>query len=167
MLMPSHEKHRKVHRGNRRGIADARNGLGIVFARQRNAEGAIAAWERAHEINPEAIGVVFNLGLAHAHADELAAVLLVEQGEEQPQHVAVAGTAVLSVRHVEGTGDAEAPAADAATAVRSGTFRAGARVRPDRGALLALLLRLLRLLSLRPFARRRHQRASSVWPRIR
>ncbi|MCW8984919.1 MAG: tetratricopeptide repeat protein, partial [Thermoanaerobaculales bacterium] len=47
------------------------NALGIVFARQRDADGAIAAWERAHQINPEFVGVLFNLGLAHAQAGHL------------------------------------------------------------------------------------------------
>jgi len=50
------------------GSFEGWNALGIVFARQRNADGAIAAWERAREINPEVIGVLYNLGLAHAQA---------------------------------------------------------------------------------------------------
>jgi len=53
------------------GSFEGWNALGIVFARQRNAEGAVAAWERAHEISPEVIGVLFNLGLAHAQAGNL------------------------------------------------------------------------------------------------
>jgi arylsulfatase A-like enzyme/tetratricopeptide (TPR) repeat protein len=53
------------------GSFEGWNSLGAVFARQRDADGAIAAWERAYEINPEAIGVVFNLGLAHAQAGNL------------------------------------------------------------------------------------------------
>lgn len=45
--------------------------LGIVFARQRDAEGAIRAWERAREINPTYIPTLFNLGLAYAQAGRL------------------------------------------------------------------------------------------------
>jgi arylsulfatase A-like enzyme/predicted Zn-dependent protease len=45
--------------------------LGAVHARQGNAEGAIAAWERAHEINPRVVNVLFNLGLAYAQAGRL------------------------------------------------------------------------------------------------
>ena len=52
------------------GSFEGWNGLGIVSARQRDAEGAIAAWQRAHQINPEFIGVLFNLGLAHAQAGQ-------------------------------------------------------------------------------------------------
>jgi len=47
------------------------NTLGIVFARQGDALGAIAAWERARELNPGFIGVLYNLGLAYAQAGQL------------------------------------------------------------------------------------------------
>jgi len=40
--------------------------LGMVFARMGDPGGAIIAWERAHQINPEFIEVTYNLGLAHA-----------------------------------------------------------------------------------------------------
>jgi arylsulfatase A-like enzyme/Flp pilus assembly protein TadD len=40
--------------------------LGMVFARMGDPEGAILAWERAHQINPDFIGIKYNLGLAHA-----------------------------------------------------------------------------------------------------
>ena len=40
--------------------------LGMVYARMKDPGGAIIAWERAHQINPEFIDVTFNLGLAHA-----------------------------------------------------------------------------------------------------
>jgi arylsulfatase A-like enzyme/tetratricopeptide (TPR) repeat protein len=53
------------------GSFEGWNTLGMVFARQRDAEGAITAWERAHAINPEVIGVLFHLGLAHAQAGNL------------------------------------------------------------------------------------------------
>ena len=53
------------------GSFEAWNALGIVFARQRDAEGAITAWERAHEISPEVIGVLYHLALAHAQAGHL------------------------------------------------------------------------------------------------
>jgi tetratricopeptide (TPR) repeat protein len=53
------------------GSFEGWNALGMVFARQRDAEGAIVAWERAHEISPEVIGVLFHLGLAHAQAGNL------------------------------------------------------------------------------------------------
>jgi len=46
------------------------NALGGVFARERDAEGAIAAWERAREIEPRFIGVLYNLGLAYAQAGQ-------------------------------------------------------------------------------------------------
>ncbi len=45
--------------------------LGMVFARQGDAYGAIAAWEKAREINPAVIGVVYNLGLGYAQAGQL------------------------------------------------------------------------------------------------
>lgn len=45
--------------------------LGMVFARQGVAYSAIAAWERAHEINPAIIGVVCNLGLGYAQVGQL------------------------------------------------------------------------------------------------
>jgi arylsulfatase A-like enzyme/Flp pilus assembly protein TadD len=53
------------------GSFEAWNTLGVVLARQGDAEGAITAWERAHEINAEVIGVLFNLGLAYAQAGHL------------------------------------------------------------------------------------------------
>jgi tetratricopeptide (TPR) repeat protein len=42
------------------------NTLGIVCARQRDAKGAIVAWERAHELDPGFLGLTYNLGLAYA-----------------------------------------------------------------------------------------------------
>jgi arylsulfatase A-like enzyme/Flp pilus assembly protein TadD len=53
------------------GSFEGWNALGMVFARQRDAQGAITAWERAHEIGPEAIVVLYHLGLAHAQAGNL------------------------------------------------------------------------------------------------
>jgi tetratricopeptide (TPR) repeat protein len=47
---------------------DGWNALGSVRARQGDPEGAIAAWQRAHEINPGVLDVVYNLGLASAQA---------------------------------------------------------------------------------------------------
>jgi len=43
----------------------------MVFARQGDAQGAITAWERARELNPGFIGVLYNLGLAYAQAGQL------------------------------------------------------------------------------------------------
>ena len=45
--------------------------LGMVLARQGDAYSAIAAWERAREINPAIIGVVYNLGLGYAQVGQL------------------------------------------------------------------------------------------------
>jgi arylsulfatase A-like enzyme/predicted Zn-dependent protease len=45
--------------------------LGDACARQRDVDAAIAAWERAHQINPGAVELLFNLGLAHAQAGNL------------------------------------------------------------------------------------------------
>ena len=45
--------------------------LGMVFARQGDAEGAVLAWERAREVNPDAIDILFNLGLGHAQLGNL------------------------------------------------------------------------------------------------
>ncbi len=47
------------------------NTLGVTSARQGDAAGAAAAWERARELNPEAIGLLFNLGMAYAQAGRL------------------------------------------------------------------------------------------------
>jgi tetratricopeptide (TPR) repeat protein len=43
----------------------------MLFARQRDAEGAIRAWERAREIQPGFVPTLFNLGLAYAQAGRL------------------------------------------------------------------------------------------------
>jgi len=48
------------------GSVEGWSSLGMVFARMGDPEGAILAWERAHQINPEFIEVTYNLGLAHA-----------------------------------------------------------------------------------------------------
>jgi arylsulfatase A-like enzyme/Tfp pilus assembly protein PilF len=48
------------------GSVEGWSSLGMVFARMGDPEGAILAWERAHQINPDFIGVKYNLGLAHA-----------------------------------------------------------------------------------------------------
>jgi len=45
--------------------------LGMVFARQGDAEGAVLAWEKAHEVNPDVIDILFNLGLGHAQLGHL------------------------------------------------------------------------------------------------
>jgi arylsulfatase A-like enzyme/Flp pilus assembly protein TadD len=45
--------------------------LGMVCARQGDAEGAIAAWETARDINPGFVDVLYNLGLAYAQAGRL------------------------------------------------------------------------------------------------
>ncbi|MCK5377584.1 MAG: tetratricopeptide repeat protein, partial [Acidobacteria bacterium] len=50
---------------------DGWNALGSVRARQNDPEGAIAAWVRAHEINPGVLDVLYNLGLASAQAGHL------------------------------------------------------------------------------------------------
>ncbi len=50
---------------------DGWNALGSVRARQNDPEGAIAAWVRAHEINPEVLDILDNLGLASAQAGRL------------------------------------------------------------------------------------------------
>jgi choline-sulfatase len=50
---------------------DGWNALGSVRARQNDPEGAIAAWVRAHEINPEVLDMLYNLGLASAEAGRL------------------------------------------------------------------------------------------------
>ncbi len=56
--------------GNRASF-DGWNALGSVRARQNDPEGAIAAWVRAHEINPEVLDILDNLGLASAQAGRL------------------------------------------------------------------------------------------------
>jgi tetratricopeptide (TPR) repeat protein len=56
--------------GNPRSF-EAWNALGMLNARQRDAEGAIAAWERALEIRPDFPPTLFNLGLAYAQAGQL------------------------------------------------------------------------------------------------
>jgi tetratricopeptide (TPR) repeat protein len=56
--------------GNPRSF-EAWHALGMLFARKRDAEGAIAAWERAREIKPDFIPTLFNLGLAYAQAGRL------------------------------------------------------------------------------------------------
>ena len=53
------------------GSFEGWNALGILFARQKDAEGAIAAWERAREIQPDFIPTLFYLGLAYAQAGRL------------------------------------------------------------------------------------------------
>jgi arylsulfatase A-like enzyme/Tfp pilus assembly protein PilF len=45
--------------------------LGDACAGLRDIDAAIAAWERAHGINPGAIELLFNLGLVHAQAGHL------------------------------------------------------------------------------------------------
>jgi Tfp pilus assembly protein PilF len=40
----------------------------MVRARSGDTDGAIAAWQRALEIQPAAADLLFNLGLAHAQA---------------------------------------------------------------------------------------------------
>jgi tetratricopeptide (TPR) repeat protein len=45
--------------------------LGMVFARQGDPKGAVIAWERAREVNPDAIDILFNLGLGHAQLGNL------------------------------------------------------------------------------------------------
>jgi arylsulfatase A-like enzyme/predicted Zn-dependent protease len=47
------------------------NVLGMVFARQGDAQGAITAWERVREIYPGFIGVHYNLGLAYAQVGQV------------------------------------------------------------------------------------------------
>ena len=47
---------------------DGWNALGSVCARQGDPRGAVIAWQRAHEINPGVLDVVYNLGLASAQA---------------------------------------------------------------------------------------------------
>jgi arylsulfatase A-like enzyme/Flp pilus assembly protein TadD len=56
--------------GNPRSF-EAWHTLGMLFARQRDAEGAIRAWERAREIQPGFVPTLFNLGLAYAQAGRL------------------------------------------------------------------------------------------------
>jgi tetratricopeptide (TPR) repeat protein len=53
------------------GSFEGWNTLGVASARLGDAGGAVAAWERARELNPEAIGLLFNLGLAYAQAGRL------------------------------------------------------------------------------------------------
>jgi predicted Zn-dependent protease len=45
--------------------------LGMVFARQGDAGGAVMAWERAREVNPDMIDILYNLGLGHAQLGNL------------------------------------------------------------------------------------------------
>ncbi len=47
------------------------NALGMVFARQGDAEGAVIAWERAREVDSDVIDILFNLGLGHAQLGNL------------------------------------------------------------------------------------------------
>jgi arylsulfatase A-like enzyme/tetratricopeptide (TPR) repeat protein len=47
---------------------DAWNALGSVNARLGDYDQAIAAWERAQELDPEVLDVLYNLGVAHAQA---------------------------------------------------------------------------------------------------
>ena len=47
---------------------DGWNALGSVRGSQGDPEAAIEAWERALQINPMALQVIYNLGVAHAQA---------------------------------------------------------------------------------------------------
>jgi arylsulfatase A-like enzyme/tetratricopeptide (TPR) repeat protein len=47
---------------------DGWNALGSVNARLGDYDRAVAAWERAHDIDPEVLDVLYNLGVAHAQA---------------------------------------------------------------------------------------------------
>jgi arylsulfatase A-like enzyme/Flp pilus assembly protein TadD len=51
------------------------NALGMVVAQQGDPSGAISAWQRAQEINPEFVDLYFNLGLAYAQAGRLSQAL--------------------------------------------------------------------------------------------
>jgi len=50
------------------GSFEGWNALGMVRARQGDDQQAIAAWNRAHQLRPGDVEVLFNLGLAHAQA---------------------------------------------------------------------------------------------------
>ena len=47
---------------------DGWNALGSVRGSQGDPDAAIEAWERALQINPMALQVIYNLGVAHAQA---------------------------------------------------------------------------------------------------
>jgi tetratricopeptide (TPR) repeat protein len=53
------------------GSFEGWNTLGVASARVGDADGAVAAWERARQLDPEAVGLLFNLGLAYAQAGRL------------------------------------------------------------------------------------------------
>jgi arylsulfatase A-like enzyme/Flp pilus assembly protein TadD len=56
--------------GNPRSF-EAWHTLGMLFARLRDAKGAIRAWERAREIQPGFVPTLYNLGLAYAQDGQL------------------------------------------------------------------------------------------------
>ncbi len=53
------------------GSFEGWNALGVARVRQGDVEGAVAAWERAHQLDPGVVDLLFNLGLAHAQAGRL------------------------------------------------------------------------------------------------
>lgn len=53
------------------GSFDGWNALAMACVRQGDLDAAIAAWERARQINPDAVELLFNLGLVHAQAGHL------------------------------------------------------------------------------------------------
>jgi choline-sulfatase len=53
------------------GSFEGWNTLGVASARLGDADGAVAAWEHARELDPQAVGLLFNLGLAYAQAGKL------------------------------------------------------------------------------------------------
>ncbi len=72
------------------GSFEGWNALGMIRARSGNHDGAVEAWGRALEINPQAADLLFNLGLAHAQAgrfgraaESMESFAAVAEGERQ------------------------------------------------------------------------------------
>lgn len=72
--------------------------LGMVFARQGDVEGAVIAWERAREVNPDVIEILFNLGLGQAQLGNLNQAIgyledfaaRAQPGQQQEQAISIA-----------------------------------------------------------------------------
>ncbi|HSO23298.1 MAG TPA: tetratricopeptide repeat protein, partial [Chondromyces sp.] len=72
------------------GSFDGWNALAMACVRQGDLDAAIAAWERARQINPDAVELLFNLGLVHAQAGHLVEAIgsfeaFAERAEPGPQ----------------------------------------------------------------------------------
>lgn len=79
------------------GSFEGWNALGMVRARGGDPDGAVEAWGRALKINPRAVELLFNLGLAHAQAgryaraaDSMESYAKVAEGERRERALALA-----------------------------------------------------------------------------